>query len=102
MYGAAGDPAAACTVEVQSLGEPVTSVDQCNGSINGGGGTLRCSVQDMNTYVAADPSEAGASANQRVGCGDGLTIGVIRFLRLPRAQPSPSATALPTAGRWSS
>src|ERR1044072_4330494 len=57
--GAAGDPEALCTIDVSILTEPVTSVDQCNGSISGGGGTLRCSVQVTNTYVAEDPSPTG-------------------------------------------
>jgi hypothetical protein len=78
-HGAAGDPQAACTVEVSTLTEPVTSVDQCNGSINGGGGTLRCSVQVTNTYVAEDPNPVDATVNQCVGSGDGFTVGCDPF-----------------------
>jgi len=43
-HGAAGDPEAACVVYTSVLPAPLSAVDQCNGSINGGGGTLRCSV----------------------------------------------------------
>jgi EAL domain-containing protein len=78
-HGAAGDPEAACTIQVSILTEPVTSVDQCNGSINGGGGTLRCSVQVRNTYVAEDPSPVGVTVNQCVGSGDGFTVGCDPF-----------------------
>ena len=78
-HGAAGDPEALCTTQVSVLTEPVTSVDQCNGSINGGGGTLRCSVQVRNTYVAEDPSPVGVSVNQCVGSGDGFTVGCDPF-----------------------
>lgn len=78
-HGAAGDPEATCTTQVSTLTQPVTSVDQCNGSINGGGGTLRCSVQVRNTYVAEDPSPAGVTVNQCVGSGDGVTVGCDPF-----------------------
>ena len=78
-HGAAGDPEALCTTQVSILTEPVTSVDQCNGSINGGGGTLRCSVQVRNTYVAEDPSPVGVTVNQCVGSGDGFTVGCDPF-----------------------
>ena len=78
-HGPAGDPEAACTVQVSILTEPVTSVDQCNDSINGGGGTLRCSVNVTNTYVAEDPSPVDATVNQCVGSGDGFTVGCDPF-----------------------
>jgi len=78
-HGAAGDPEAACAIQVSILTEPVTSVDQCNGSINGGGGTLRCSVQVRNTYVAQEPSPVGLTVNQCVGSGDGFTVGCNPF-----------------------
>lgn len=78
-HGAAGDPQAACTIEVSVLTEPVTSIDQCNGSINGGGGTLRCSVNVTNTYVAVEPSSVDATVNQCVGSGDGFTVGCDPF-----------------------
>jgi len=54
-HGAAGDPEASCTTETTVLTAPVTAVTQCNEAINGGGGTLRCSVQVTNTFVGLDP-----------------------------------------------
>jgi hypothetical protein len=78
-HGAAGDPQGACTIQVSTLAGPVTSVDQCNGSINGGGGTLRCSVQVRNTFVAENPSPVGATVNQCVGSGDGFSVGCDPF-----------------------
>ena len=50
-HGAAGDPTAACTTDVQTLNRAVTRVTQCNASTNGGGGTLRCSVDVTNRFV---------------------------------------------------
>lgn len=99
-HGPAGDPEAACTVQVSILTEPVTSVDQCNDSINGGGGTLRCSVNVTNTYVAEDPSplmQPSTSAWVRATAS--------RSVAIPSRQPRParrsrSATGPPTAARW--
>ena len=101
-HGAAGDPQAACTIEVSVLTEPVTSVDQCNGSINGGGGTLRCSVQVTNTYVAVNPNPVDATVNQCVGSGDGFTVGCDPSPPPRPARRSPSATARRTEARWCS
>lgn len=74
-HGAAGDPEASCTTETTSLTEPVTAVTQCNDAINGGGGTLRCSVQVTNDFVGIDPGSADVTVNQCVGSGDGITTG---------------------------
>jgi len=72
-HGPAGPPPtqAACTNQTTSLGEPVTAVTQCNGSINGGGTTLRCSVQVTNNFIGVAPGEAAVSVNQCVGSGGG-------------------------------
>ena len=78
-HGAAGDPAAACTVTTTSLSGPVTSVNQCNDAINGGGGTLRCSVQVTNNFVGVSPGATGATVNQCVGSGGGITTGCSPF-----------------------
>lgn len=69
-HGAAGDPRAACTLTV--LAGRVVSVDACNGSANGGGATMRCSVT-----VVGGPR--ATSVNQCVGSGDGITVGCIPF-----------------------
>lgn len=78
-HGAAGAPEAACTVQTSVLAEPVTAVTQCNDATNGGGGTLRCSVQVTNTFVGVSVTPTAVSVNQCVGSGDGITIGCVPF-----------------------
>jgi len=78
-HGAAGDPEASCTTETTVLTAPVTAVTQCNDAINGGGGTLRCSVQVTNTFVGLDPGTTAATVNQCVGSGGGITTGCNPF-----------------------
>jgi hypothetical protein len=84
-HGAAGAPTAACSTRTTTLTKPVTAVTQCNNSINGGGGTLRCSVDvttnlyGVNPTATPAPSAAGAgvaaSVNQCVGSGESGIIG---------------------------
>src|SRR5664279_3558565 len=50
-HGAAGDPQASCKTTTRILTSPVTRITQCNSAINGGGGTLRCSVKVTNHFV---------------------------------------------------
>ena len=71
-HGAAGDPTAACTTTTRTLTRPVTAVTQCNSSINGGGGTLRCSVTVTNNFVGMKTGATPATVNQCVGSGDGI------------------------------
>lgn len=71
-HGAAGDPTAACTVDTQTLTAPVTQVTQCNASTNGGGGTLRCSVDVTNNFVGVTGTTSAVTVNQCVGSGDGI------------------------------
>ena len=78
-HGAAGDPEAACTTTTDVLTEPVTAVTQCNDATNGGGGTLRCSVDVTNNFVGVDPAATAATVNQCVGSGDGITTGCDPF-----------------------
>ncbi len=78
-HGAAGDPEADCTTTNEVLTEPVTSVTQCNGSINGGGGTLRCSVVITNHFVGVASTPTAVAVNQCVGSGDGVTTGCDPF-----------------------
>ena len=78
-HGAAGDPQAACSTTVTNLTKPVTAVTQCNGSINGGGGTLRCSVQVTNNFVGLSTGATAATVNQCVGSGGGITTGCDPF-----------------------
>jgi hypothetical protein len=78
-HGAAGAPEAACTTTTTVLTAPVTAVTQCNDSINGGGGTLRCSVLVTNNFIGVSPGATAATVNQCVGSGDGITIGCVPF-----------------------
>ena len=71
-HGAAGDPTAACSTKTVNLTRPVTKVTQCNDSTNGGGGTLRCSVKVINTFVGLKTGATAATVNQCVGSGDGI------------------------------
>jgi hypothetical protein len=78
-HGAAGAPQAACSTRTAVLTEPVTAVTQCNNSINGGGGTLRCSAQISNEFIGLSPGSTAASVNQCVGSGGGITTGCNPF-----------------------
>ncbi len=78
-HGAAGVPEALCATQTTSLSSPVTAVTQCNDSINGGGGTLRCSVQVTNSFNGVSPGTATATVNQCVGSGGGITTGCNPF-----------------------
>jgi hypothetical protein len=71
-HGAAGAPTAACTITTGYSSRLVTSVNQCNGSINGGGGTLRCSVRVTNRFIGLSTGATAATVNQCVGSGDGI------------------------------
>ena len=78
-HGAAGDPQAACTTKTTNLTKLVTAVTQCNDSINGGGGTLRCSVKVTNNFVGRSSGATAATVNQCVGSGGGITTGCDPF-----------------------
>jgi len=78
-HGAAGDPNALCRTRTLRLGRPLTTVRQCNGSINGGGGTLRCSVSVRNDFVGVSPNPTAATVNQCVGSGSSITKGCDPF-----------------------
>jgi hypothetical protein len=68
--GSAGVPDASCTTTTTALTQPVTRVTQCNGSINGGGGQLLCSVQVINNFVGMTSAPDTLSVNQCVGSAD--------------------------------
>jgi len=78
-HGAAGAPTASCSVVTSVLTAPVTAVTQCNDAINGGGGTLRCSVRVTNQFFGVNPGQSAATVNQCVGSGGGITIGCDPF-----------------------
>jgi len=73
--GSAGVPDATCTITTNTLTEPVTAVTQCNASINGGGGVLRCSVNVTNNFVGIDAAPTAVTVNQCVGSGESGAIG---------------------------
>ncbi|MDO9591507.1 MAG: hypothetical protein Q7J04_10225 [Microcella sp.] len=61
-----------CTVtSVEYLDDVTTTVGQCNGTVNGGGATLRCTVTITNTIVGTGTSSI-ASVNQCNGSFDSL------------------------------
>lgn len=63
-HGAANAPATVtCTTTVTPSDELVTSVDQCNGSGNGGGGTVNCNVSITNNISGA-ATPVPATVNQ--------------------------------------
>lgn len=72
-HGSAGAPTAACSTKTTLLSQPVSRVRQCNYAINGGGGTLRCSVHVTNNFVQMSPGASNATVNQCVGSGGGIT-----------------------------
>jgi hypothetical protein len=81
-FGSAGAPTDGsgiggfgCTNPTSSLTKPVTAVTQCNGSINGGGSTLRCSVKVTNNFVGLEPGATAATVNQCIGSGAGGIVG---------------------------
>ena len=73
--GSAGVPDATCSTTTNNLTEPVTRVEQCNASINGGGGVLRCSVDITNNFVGIDAAPTAVTVNQCVGSGESGAIG---------------------------
>ena len=77
-HGAAGAPEAGCTTTTNDLTGPVTAVTQCNDSINGGGGTLRCSVDVTNEFTGATSTATAVTVNQCVGSGS-ITAGCDPF-----------------------
>jgi hypothetical protein len=82
--GSAGDPTDGalghpCTTSNHNVSAPVTAVTQCDGSANGGGGTLRCSVTITNNFYNVAPGSAAVTVNQCVGSGDGATTGCDPF-----------------------
>jgi hypothetical protein len=74
-HGAAGDPNAACSTKVRNLTQLVTSVNQCNDAINGGGGTLRCSVAVTNRFIGRSTGATAATVNECNGSGASGLIG---------------------------
>ena len=71
-HGAANHETAACTTKTTKLTTLVDRVTQCNGSTNGGGGTLLCSVRVTNNFIGINARATAATVNECVGSGDGI------------------------------
>ncbi|MEA2452185.1 MAG: hypothetical protein QOG04_895 [Actinomycetota bacterium] len=70
-HGAANDPPTmTCIPSTTMSSQLVTSVDQCNGSGNGGGGTVECTVQVTNN-ITGTMSSVAATVNQCNASGTG-------------------------------
>ncbi|MCA1684254.1 MAG: hypothetical protein LC708_03910 [Actinobacteria bacterium] len=70
-HGAANDPPTlVCNSSTTSSNELVTSIDQCNGSGNGGGGTVTCTV-DVTNNIVGTVTPMGATVNQCNEAGEG-------------------------------
>jgi hypothetical protein len=63
-------PPFGCTTTVTTSNQLVTSVDQCNGIIFGGGSNLTCDVSVVDTVPAGAPTP-GVTVNQCIGSGTG-------------------------------
>ena len=72
-HGAANDPPTmVCDNSTDTSTDLVTSVDQCNGSGNGGGGTVECTVDVVNNIVGTGtPSSASVNQCNSSGTGGG-------------------------------
>ncbi|MCU1413559.1 MAG: hypothetical protein JWN80_899 [Microbacteriaceae bacterium] len=68
--GAANTAPSSCTVSTLPATFVVTSVNQCNNSVNGGGSTLACSVTIVNN-ITGTIGLSGFSVNQCIGTGGG-------------------------------
>lgn len=70
-HGAANDPATlVCTPSTTTSSDLVTTIDQCNGSGNGGGGTVTCTVEVINNITGTVAATA-ATVNQCNASGTG-------------------------------
>ena len=69
-HGAA-NAALPCTTTTTPSDQLVTSVDQCNGSGNGGGGTVTCNVRIINNITGAAITPTPATVNQCNEAGTG-------------------------------
>jgi len=63
-------PPFGCITTVTTSNQLVTSVDQCNGIIVGGGSNLTCDVSVVDTVPAGTPT-LGVTVNQCIGSGAG-------------------------------
>ena len=78
-HGAANDPATlVCTSSTTSSTDLVTSIDQCNGSGSGGGGTVACTVEVINNITGTvTPTTATVNQCNSSGRGGGTAPTVV-------------------------
>jgi hypothetical protein len=69
-HGAGNTAPSSCITTSRSGSTVISSVSQCNGSINGGGGTVICDVRVTNNITGASTLSA-ATVNQCIGSGGG-------------------------------
>jgi hypothetical protein len=63
-------PPNGCTTTVTTSNQLVTSVDQCNGIVTGGGSNVTCAVSVTNSIVTGTAAP-GVTVNQCIGSGTG-------------------------------
>jgi hypothetical protein len=63
-------PPSGCTTTVTTSNQLVTSVDQCNGIVVGGGSNVTCSVSVVDTVPTGAPTP-GVTVDQCIGSGTG-------------------------------
>lgn len=95
-HGSAGDPAAACMIKTVHLTKPVSAINQCNGSANGGGASLTCTATGTKSAAfALKINQCNGSANG----GGALAIcsaAVANKVVAPTPTPSPIPTPTPS------
>jgi hypothetical protein len=69
-HGAANTAPSSCVTTSRSGNTVISSVSQCNSSINGGGGTVICNVRVTNNITGAS-TVTGATVNACIGSGGG-------------------------------
>jgi LPXTG-motif cell wall-anchored protein len=69
-HGAANTAPSSCISSTRSSNSVITSVSQCNSAINGGGGTVICSVRVINNITGVS-KVSPASVNECIGSAGG-------------------------------
>ena len=93
-HGAANDPPTlTCTSSTTASVDLVTAIDQCNGSGNGGGGTVTCTVDVINNITGTEtPTSATVNQCNSSGTGGGTEPTVL-------CDPFPATTTSATASQ---
>jgi len=70
--GSAGSPSdGSCSTQTLHVAGPVTLVNQCNGTVEGNGSKLLCSVHVTNNFYGVSPGATAATVDQCIGSGAG-------------------------------